>query len=130
MDVVIFNKYNNIGDALVTFSALESGGFHPVFHTYHQSHLNGLEMLALGGIIVSMPSNEVSDAHRWLENIQTSPLVGDHIEHQKFGRWKTALFTGTVVFGIPLFLPILIPIWLHAKYIDVPKLEKRETHVH
>ena len=130
MGLVIFKRYNNIGEALVAFSALEAGGFHPVFHTYHQAYLNGLEMLALGGVIVSMPTNEVAPANEWLKSTQAIPLTGDPIERQKYGRWKTAIFTGLMFLVIPLSLPILIPIWLHAKFVAAPKLEKRNAHVH
>ena len=129
MGLVIFKRFNNVGEALVAFSALESAGFHPSWHTYHQAYVSILEMLALGGFIIELPAHEARDAITWLNKIKANPLpAAEPISFGRFGRWRTTIFTFmlTYLWVIP-FLVLLpgLPIILHAKYIAHPKLERK-----
>ena len=109
MSLVIFNQYMSIGKALVTFSALEAGGFHPSYHNYYHAHIAYMQMIAFGGLIIQIPEHEFEDAKAWIIHLQERPeLEGDDIPERKFGMWRHTL--AMVSFNSPLFvfLPLLL----------------------
>lgn len=113
MSATIFRRYLKIGEAEVAYSALQAGGFHPSFHNYHHAHYAYLEMIALGGIIVMLPKNEIHDAKEWLSYLQSRPNENyDPIFTQNYTMWKrsSALCLGMgFLFPLPiLFLPPLL----------------------
>ena len=79
MSLVIFERYNNIGEALVAYAALEAAEFHPSWHTYHQGYLNNFELLAIGGLIIHIPFSEFDDAQSWLKGLKKEALISNEI---------------------------------------------------
>ena len=87
--MVIFKRYNNIGEALVAFSALESAEFHPSWHNYNHAHIAYMQMLAFGGLIILVPSSELVDAKLWIRQLQQNPKQdGDNLPTRKYGMWR------------------------------------------
>ena len=109
MSLVIFGKYMSIGKALVTFSALEAGGFHPTYHNYHHAHIAYMQMIAFGGLIIKIPEQEFEDAKAWIIHLQESPkLEGDDILERKFGMWRHTLAISSFHSPLFLFSPLLL----------------------
>jgi len=153
---VIFRRYNSLAEGCVVYSALEAGGFHPSFQNYHHAHVAALYLLAFGGIILTLPEQEIESAEQFVKALQSAPIEDfDPIKLRRFGMWKRGtLFGLTFSIFLPLFfLPpeILLLIWLgdfvynnfqfnllmsywlfiplillHAKYIAVPKLREKQ----
>ena len=103
MGLVIFDRYNNIGEALVVFSALEAAGFYPSWENYHHAHIAYLQIIAFGGLIINLPKNEHEAAHTFLRQCKSLPkLEGDDLPNRKFGMWRNVL--AMLSFKSPLFL--------------------------
>ena len=151
MGLVIFKRFNDVGQATIAFSALESAGFHPSWNNFHHAQMANIEMIAFGGMIILLPDTEVPDAKIWLENLQNRPLMdGDEIPEKKKGLWYMITSRPLLLLVLwlvqmnaimflrgpkPLFVLTALAIvplsfLLHAKYIAVPKMERRRTHVH
>lgn len=150
MGLVIFRRFNDVGQAGIVFSALESGGFHPSWNNYHHANLSNIEMIAFGGMIILLPETEVDDAKIWLENLKNQPILeGDEIPEKKKGLWyvitsrpllllalwlillNVIVFSGGSgpLFALTAMAIIPLSFLLHAKYIAVPKIEERSPHV-
>lgn len=106
-----FATYYELGRAAVAFSALEAGGFKPVFANYNHANMAAMHIIALGGITIMLPENKIADAADWIQFLKTQPLEDyDPITPRKFGMWKRATvfgFCGGILLPI-LFLPPLI----------------------
>lgn len=105
MRAVIFGRYNNLPEACVIFSVLEAGGFHPSFQNYHHAHISALQLIAFGGIILTLPEQELRSAKDFLADQQAAPITDfDPIKPRRFGMWKRATLFG---FASGIFLPIM-----------------------
>ena len=115
MGLVIFERYYNIGEALVVFSALEAAGFYPSWHNYQHAHIAYLEIIAFGGLIINIPKSQHEAAHTFLRQCKSMPkLEGDPIPDRKFGMWRNVL--AMLLFKSPLFLfaPLL---WMKPVFL-------------
>lgn len=111
MAMIEFQRYMSIGEALVVVSALEAGGYHPVYHNYHHAHNAYLQMMAFGGLIVLIPEQEYEAAQAWIDHIKSVPETEhDPITEHKYGMWKHAYSIAAFHSGPALlFVPLL---WL------------------
>lgn len=110
MSLSVFRRYNNIGDGLVEFSALQAGGFSPVFQNQHYAYTASLEMLALGGLIILLPDSQTHDARNYLTSLKAEPLEDfDPVPEEKYGQWiKASVLGGLSGAVLPMvFLPLL-----------------------
>jgi hypothetical protein len=119
MSLVIFSRHNNLPEAAVTFSCLESGGFHPNFQNYNHANIAALYILAFGGIVVQLPEQEVEAAEKYLKIMRTIPLKEDEpIERSKRGMWKRSiLFAGCGTFDLAFL--ILASVFLRPEIITI-----------
>ncbi len=112
MGLVIFKRYNNIGEALVAFSALESVGFHPNWNNYYHGHNELMAINAYGGNIIQIPSQEYRDAHLYLTNIKSHARIEfDPCFDTSLTRLKHSLLflTTWAMWLFPFSLLLLIP---------------------
>ncbi len=108
--MVIFKRYNNIGEALVAFSALQSAEFRPVWHNYYHAHIAYMQMLAFGGLIILLPASEVQAAKTWLAHLRKNPAQdGDDLPKRKYGMWRHTLSIAAYNSPAILLVPFL---WL------------------
>ncbi len=115
--LVVFNRYNNIGDALIAFSALEAGGLHPSWHNYYHGHNALMEIIALGGCIIQIPAQEFQEARLHIANLQTQeiddfdPLPSTRLKFLKHSllfltTWQIYLFPFALLLQLPYKIAI------------------------
>ena len=88
MSLVLAHKTNNPANAMVIFSLLENGGFHPMFQNYHHGYIAIGYLGALGGINIMLPEQEVDDAKSFVSSVKEiedfdplpDPLVRDIVQ--------------------------------------------------
>lgn len=112
MSLKLFSSHYNYGEALVAFSALEAGGYHPVFGNIHYCTMSFMEMEALGGVQILLPQHEHNDAKTWMTYIVKHPIKDfDPLPYRPYGRWfqvSTASFLAGFALLPLLFLPPLV----------------------
>lgn len=64
------HKTNNPAEALVIYSLLQSGGFHPIIHNYYYGFISIAELIALDGLRIMLPESEVCSAREFIANTQ------------------------------------------------------------
>ena len=72
-----YKAYTSYGQAMVTFSALKTGGFNSVFQNLHAAQMNMFEALALGGYWIFLPRDEHEAVRDWQAYIQSRPIALD-----------------------------------------------------
>ena len=108
----------------MTFSALRSGGFHPLLAEYTHANNAAFYILALGGIRVLLPEHEIDDAKAWMAYLRSQALPAETgIKPRKYGRWirGTVLFSSTFNFLPILFIPplILYALWFCVVIVEI-----------
>ena len=118
-----FASYYELGRAAVAFSALEAGGFHPVFANYSHANIAAMHIIAFGGITILLPEREIAPAAEWIDFLKENPLEADDpIPVRKYGKW----FSGTIMLmSAGLFLPILLmpPLWFLGVSVLISVIE-------
>ena len=120
MGVVLFRNCNSLPEASVLFSCLEAGGFHPTFQNYNHANIAALQIIAFGGIGITIPQQELQEASAYIQFCEDSAIEAiedfDPIAERRFGKWKsgTLLTFASGVFLPYYFLPaeLLLFIWI------------------
>lgn len=103
MSLVLAHKTNRPSEAIVIFSLLEAGGFHPSFQNYHHGYIAMGYLGALDGIQIMLPSQEIEAAKYYVKSV--SPLEDyDPIPD----RWVRDLIHASILSRNPLFFVLLL----------------------
>lgn len=69
--------------AVVDFSALQAGGFHPFLRDVHQCTMTPFHMYAYGGVKIDLPADEIDEAVAYIRNLRSEPITDfDPIEEK------------------------------------------------
>ena len=103
MPLILAHKTNSPANAVVIYSLLQAGGFHPTFKNYYHGFIAIGYLGALDGIQIMLPSQEVETAKAY---IQTREPITDYDPIPN--RWVRDLIQATVLTSNPLFFVFLL----------------------
>ncbi|MDB2438618.1 hypothetical protein N9W89_07860 [Hellea sp.] len=103
MPLILAHKTNSPADAVVIYSLLEAGGFHPTFQNYYHGFIAIGYLGALDGIQIMLPSQEIEDAKVYIK--ETKAITDfDPIKN----RWIRDLIQASVLTMNPFFFIFLL----------------------
>ena len=103
MSLILAHKTNRPAEAVVIFSLLEAGGFHPTFQNYYHGFIAIGYLDALDGIQIMLPSQEIDAAKLYINSIK--PIEDyDPIPN----RWVRDLIQASVLTTNPFFFVFLL----------------------
>lgn len=104
MSLILAHKTNRPSEAVVIFSLLEAGGFHPTFQNYYHGFIAIGYLGALDGIQIMLPSQEIDAAKQYISSIK--PIEEDHDPIPN--RWVRDLIQASVLTTNPFFFVFLV----------------------
>jgi len=103
LSLILAHKTNRTSEAIVIFSLLEAGGFHPSFQNYYHGYVAIGYLGALDGIQIMLPSQEIEAAKHFVESV--NPLEDyDPIPN----RWVRDLIQASILCRNPFFFVFML----------------------
>ena len=103
MSLILAHKTNRPSEAVVIFSLLEAGGFHPTFQNYYHGFIAIGYLSALDGIQIMLPSQEIEAAKDYINSVKP---IEDYDPIQN--RWVRDLIQASVLTSNPFFFVFLL----------------------
>ena len=107
MSIILAHKTNRPSEAVVIFSLLEAGGFHPTFQNYYHGLIAIGYLGALDGIQIMLPSQEIEAAKIYINSIK--PIDDYDPIPDRWGRdlIQASILTTNPFFFVFLFSPFI-----------------------
>ncbi len=103
MSLTLAHKTNRPSEAIVIFSLLEAGGFHPSFQNYYHGYIAIGYLSALDGIQIMLPSQEIQAAQDYVNSVK--PIEDfDQIPNH----WVRDLIQASILTSNPFFFVFLL----------------------
>jgi len=103
LSLILAHKTNRPSEAVVIFSLLEAGGFHPTFQNYYHGFIAIGYLSALDGIQIMLPSQEIEAAKDYINSVKP---IEDYDPIQN--RWVRDLIQASVLTSNPFFFVFLL----------------------
>lgn len=103
MALILAHKTNQPAEAVVIFSLLEAGGFHPTFQNYYHGFIAIGYLGALDGIQIMLPSQEIEEAKTYVHSAREITDYDPITDH-----WVRDLIHASILTTNPLFFVFLL----------------------